>query len=213
MTASEEDFEKKVPAAVEPASDSSVPAYGENQEADIEGGTLKRNLKGRHMQMIAIGMKLLNIGVDHHVAHSIFKQVVLLVPVFSSVQEVPCEREVLALWYVFQIDDQPTIMTDTLHQAPRLSDCRWHASHDYSSPGRISSPLSAKWCFLHILCPVYQSRMVGSALLEHCSSCYANHSCDTGVLPWVGITQLTGLSSFLSNSQPPVLRSNTGVTI
>ncbi|KAJ5752515.1 hypothetical protein N7520_009432 [Penicillium odoratum] len=59
MTASEVDFEKKVPS-VHPASasDATPPAYGEEAPAsDIEAGTnvLKRNLKGRHMQMIAIG--------------------------------------------------------------------------------------------------------------------------------------------------------------
>lgn len=61
MTASDEDVEKKVPSAVEPASDGSAPAYGDaaaHSAGDLEEGQhkLKRNLKGRHMQMIAIGM-------------------------------------------------------------------------------------------------------------------------------------------------------------
>jgi amino acid permease len=59
MTATEGDIEKKVSPAVQPASSSDVapPAYGESGPVeDIEAGTLKRHLKGRHMQMIAIGM-------------------------------------------------------------------------------------------------------------------------------------------------------------
>ncbi|KAJ5717435.1 hypothetical protein N7488_003081 [Penicillium malachiteum] len=61
MTASDEDVEKKVPSAVQPASDLSAPAYGDDtatrSAGDVEEGDnkLKRNLKGRHMQMIAIG--------------------------------------------------------------------------------------------------------------------------------------------------------------
>ncbi|KAJ5663953.1 Amino acid transporter [Penicillium longicatenatum] len=58
MTATEGDIEKKVSPAVQPASSSDVapPAYGESGPVeDIEAGTLKRHLKGRHMQMIAIG--------------------------------------------------------------------------------------------------------------------------------------------------------------
>ncbi|KAJ6013353.1 Amino acid transporter [Penicillium herquei] len=60
MTASDGDVEKKVPSAVEPASEGSAPAYGDtapHSTGDVEEGQhkLKRNLKGRHMQMIAIG--------------------------------------------------------------------------------------------------------------------------------------------------------------
>ncbi|KAJ5915517.1 hypothetical protein N7466_011450 [Penicillium verhagenii] len=59
MAAQEVDVEKKVPSAVQPASsaDAVPPPYGESgaPDTDIEAGTLKRNLKGRHMQMIAIG--------------------------------------------------------------------------------------------------------------------------------------------------------------
>ncbi|KAJ6109565.1 amino-acid permease [Penicillium sp. IBT 16267x] len=58
MTASEGDMEKKVSPAVQVASSSDVgpPAYGDPAPVeDVEAGTLKRELKGRHMQMIAIG--------------------------------------------------------------------------------------------------------------------------------------------------------------
>lgn len=61
MTASDGDIEKKVSPAVQPAESSDVapPAYGDPAPVeDIEAGTLKRNLKGRHMQMIAIGMHM-----------------------------------------------------------------------------------------------------------------------------------------------------------
>lgn len=61
MTASEGDIEKKVSPAVQPASSSDVapPAYGDPAPVeDVEAGTLKRQLKGRHMQMIAIGMDM-----------------------------------------------------------------------------------------------------------------------------------------------------------
>lgn len=60
MTASEEDIEKKATTAVAPASDSAVPDYEDvvvTHAPIIEDvSPLKRSLKNRHMQMIAIGM-------------------------------------------------------------------------------------------------------------------------------------------------------------
>lgn len=57
MTVSEEDIEKKAAAAVEPAPDyEDVVATHAPIIEDV--GLLKRNLKNRHMQMIAIGMAL-----------------------------------------------------------------------------------------------------------------------------------------------------------
>lgn len=70
MTASEGEIEKKVSPAVQPAetSDAAPPAYGDSAPVeDIEAGKLKRNLKGRHMQMIAIGMDM-----DRVVAGDVF---------------------------------------------------------------------------------------------------------------------------------------------
>lgn len=59
MSASEEDIEKKGATTVAPASDGTVPVYGETTSVDHDVGRvspLKRSLQGRHMQMIAIGM-------------------------------------------------------------------------------------------------------------------------------------------------------------
>ena len=64
MTASEGDIEKKVSPAIQPAgsSDGAPPAYGDSAPVeDVEAGSLKRNLKGRHMQMIAIGMDMYRV--------------------------------------------------------------------------------------------------------------------------------------------------------
>ncbi|KAJ5677286.1 amino-acid permease [Penicillium maclennaniae] len=58
MSASDGDIEKKGATTVAPASDATMPAYGE-ATADEHGvgevNPLKRSLQGRHMQMIAIG--------------------------------------------------------------------------------------------------------------------------------------------------------------
>ncbi|KAJ5683037.1 hypothetical protein N7462_006202 [Penicillium macrosclerotiorum] len=56
MTASEGEFEKKGVAAVEPAHDVAAPPYEDMGVAEAqEISPLKRSLKNRHMQMIAIG--------------------------------------------------------------------------------------------------------------------------------------------------------------
>ena len=54
MTVSEPDIEKKAAASVEPTSDGSTPPY--EDVVPGEQNELKRSLKNRHMQMIAIGM-------------------------------------------------------------------------------------------------------------------------------------------------------------
>lgn len=59
MTVSEQDMEKKAELAVEPASEGSVPPHDDLEQGDIN--PLKRNLEGRHMQMIAIGVYLLPV--------------------------------------------------------------------------------------------------------------------------------------------------------
>ncbi|KAJ5606478.1 amino-acid permease [Penicillium lagena] len=53
MTVSEKDVDKKAELAVEPASEGSVPPHDDLEQGAIN--PLKRNLQGRHMQMIAIG--------------------------------------------------------------------------------------------------------------------------------------------------------------
>lgn len=59
MTVSEQDMEKKTDLAVEPASEGSVPPHDDLEQGAI--GPLKRNLEGRHMQMIAIGVYLIPV--------------------------------------------------------------------------------------------------------------------------------------------------------
>jgi amino acid transporter len=54
MTATEMDVEKKAAMAVEPAD--SLPALDEEVSVG-QINPLKRNLKNRHMQMIAVGMR------------------------------------------------------------------------------------------------------------------------------------------------------------
>lgn len=73
MNSSEEEIEKKASSAVQPMSNGSPPAYREMATADatveVEGqNSLKRNLKGRHMQMIAIGMKLFGNQIPLYLA-------------------------------------------------------------------------------------------------------------------------------------------------
>jgi len=69
--------------------------HGHDEEAGISGGVLKKELRNRHMQMIAIGTSAV-LWEKHQIRWPVLTclgtQVVRSEPVFSSVLVAPCRR-------------------------------------------------------------------------------------------------------------------------
>lgn len=79
--------------------------YGSPEEHDIEtvpaGGVLSRNLQGRHMQMIAIGMSWPSRLSARYLSNAVFApKVVRSVPVFLWALAPPSPTVALAVSYV-----------------------------------------------------------------------------------------------------------------
>ena len=136
------------------------------------GGKLSRNLKGRHMQMIAIGRRFLDAPVSQYVAilanaqtrtaDILTSQAALSVLVCSWLL---VHRSIMVVLPVLYVTIGPSRnqgapvrhrLTTRNLAASRIHDRRFHVTVYRASSGRTCRPLSRQWRFLHIRLPIYR---------------------------------------------------------
>ena len=133
------------------------------------GGKLSRNLKGRHMQMIAIGKRspeytcvAILANAQTSTADIQTSQAVLLVLVSSLVLVNRSIMVVLPALYV-KIGPPRNQGAAMWHEltarnpsASRIHDRRCYVAVHRASSGRTCRPLSRQWRFLHLWLPIYR---------------------------------------------------------